>query len=72
MGSEMGCLGWGKFQGLRKTRQGALWLVLGAVSIAGKFFGASTSFAPSSGMIENLFNPEKGGKRQPEMEGTYQ
>jgi len=30
-----------------------------SVWIAGKFFGASTSFARSAGMIEKLFDPER-------------
>ena len=30
-----------------------------SVWIAGKFFGASTSFVRSAGLIENLFSPER-------------
>lgn len=30
-----------------------------SVWIAGKFFGASTSFVTSAGMLENIFSPER-------------
>ena len=33
-----------------------------SVLIAGKYFGASTSFVRSTGMIEELFSPERVGK----------